>query len=185
MQERIRVFIDSCAVNVLFDNSIAVLAEFPENLYKIIITRGVRQELLDIPDEKPVKNYAMALIDNASIEEYSFFGFSDLDNSENNSRYIGGFDSGSFASNEQREFLDETEDKLGPKRKSGLAKNETDRDLLALSLKLVTLTAEANIGGMSHAAEEKGSKIVNIKNWAPSIMSLREYVESKIIASKD
>ncbi|MFZ2432543.1 MAG: hypothetical protein WAW57_15500 [Lutibacter sp.] len=183
VQEKTKVFIDSCAVNVLFDNSIDISAEFPEELYELIITLGVKQELLDIPDEKPVKKYAMALIENINIEEASFFGFSDLDNPENDSRYIGGFGSGSFASDEQIEFLDETEIKLGPKRKSGLAKNETDRDLLALSLKSVTLTAESNIGGMSQTAEGRDSKIINIKNWAPTKMALRAYVESEIMAN--
>jgi hypothetical protein len=182
MQGKRRIFIDSCAVDVLFDNEVDILAEFPRESYELFLSKGVRHELLDIPDEKPVKRYAISLINNTGIEEPSFFVLSDINYPESGSRYTGGLDEGYFASNEQLEFLDKTKNKLGSSRKSGLAKNETDRDLLALSLESVTLTAESKIGGMSKIAEDNGSKIVNIKKWRPNEITLRGYVEAAIIA---
>jgi hypothetical protein len=177
----LKIYIDSCAINVLHENSVNLTTEFPEDDYELIITKGVQQEILDIPEDNPVKEFALSLITSQRISEASFFGFCDLENPENNLRYIGGFDSGSFATDEQLQFLEETHKNLGSPRKSKLRKNETDRDLLALGLGAVVLTKENKVGGALQAeAESRNTLIINISKWPPTGLSLNKYVEQEI-----
>ncbi|MGE8297398.1 MAG: hypothetical protein ACN6PH_17840 [Pseudomonas sp.] len=181
MQNLLKIYIDSCAINTLCKHQVNLAEEFPEEIYKIIITKGVRQEIYDIPEDKSVKAYALSLIGEQYINEASFFGFSDLENPENNLRYIGGFDAGSFATDEQLKFLEETQKNLGPPRKSKLRKNETDRDLLALGLGSIIITAENKVGGaLKTETEKRGTIIINIAKWPHDEVSLNDYVEFEI-----
>ncbi|KRW68746.1 hypothetical protein [Stutzerimonas nitrititolerans] len=178
MQNLLKIYIDSCAINILFKHQVNLAVEFPEEIYEIVITKGVRQEIYDIPEDKSVKAYALSLIGEQYINEASFFGFGDIENSENNLRYIGGFDAGSFATDEQLKFLEETQKNLGPPRRSKLRKNETDRDLLALGLGSIVITAENKVGGaLKTEAEKCGTIIINIAKWPHDEISLNDYVE--------
>ncbi|WP_137886523.1 hypothetical protein [Pseudomonas sp. 2FE] len=177
----IKIYIDSCAVNVLHEHSVNLAAEFPKANYELIITKGVQQELQDIPEHKPVKEFALSLVADQRISEASFFGFRDAKNPENNLRYTSGFGSGILATSEQMKFLEETQENLGTPRKSKLRNNETDRDLLALGLGSVILTKENKVGGALKAeAEKSGTIIINIAKWPSSEISLNEYVELAI-----
>lgn len=173
----LKIYIDSCAVNVLHEHSVSLATEFPKTNYELIITKGVQQEIQDIPEDNPVKAFALSLIAEQRISEASFFGFRDAKNPENNLRYTSGFGSGILATSEQMKFLEETQENLGTPRKSKLRKNETDRDLLALSLGSVILTSENKIGGALQAEAEKiGTIAINIAKWPSSEVSLNEYV---------
>jgi hypothetical protein len=177
----LKIYIDSCAVNVLHEHSVNLAAEFPKASYELIITKGVQQEIQDMSEDNPVKAFALSLIADQKISEASFFGFRDAKNPENNLRYTSGFGSGILATSEQMKFLEETQENLGPPRKSKLRKNETDRDLLALGLGSVILTAENKVGGASKAEAEKiGTIVINIAKWPSSEISLNEYIELAI-----
>lgn len=173
----LKIYIDSCAVNILHKHSADLTAEFPKANYELIITKGVQQEIQDIPEDNPVKAFALALIADQRISEASFFGFRDAKNPENNLRYTSGFGSGILATSEQMKYLEETQKNLGTPRKSKLRKNETDRDLLALSLGSVILTSENKVGGALQAEAEKiGTIVINIAKWPSREISLNEYV---------
>ena len=175
------VYIDSCAFNILFDEEVNIIEEFSDVEYKLKTTKGVVKELEDIVVDEPIRNFALALINSGKIHVDSFFGFS---NGLNNYRHIGGFDEGKLASVSQNSFLNATKGKLGNKqKKSGIQKHQADRDLLALGLGHIILTAETVLGcvELKQLAESQDTKVINIAEWQDEIQSkyvtLRKYVE--------
>ncbi len=181
------VYIDSCAFNVLFDEEVKIMTEFPDVDFRLKTTKGVVKELEDISVDKPIKNFALELINSGKIHVDSFFGFSD---GQNQYRHIGGFGEGNFIRGTQNHFLKKTENTLGSvKKKSGVRNNETDRDLLAHGLGQIILTAETVLGcsELKQLAESRGTWIINIAKWKETIQSkqitLRRYVENCLVYS--
>lgn len=176
------IYIDCCAFDILFDEEINITKEFPDSEYVLKTTKGVVNELEDIGvNKQPIKDFSLALVNSDKINVDCFFGFSD---GLNNYRHIGGFDEGKLASISQNSFLNATKGKLGNKqKKSGIQKHQADRDLLALGLGQIILTAETVLGctELKQLAENQDTKVINIAEWQDEIQSkyvtLRKYVE--------
>lgn len=84
MNNKITVFIDSCAWNVLFENKVDLPEEFPFDHIELAMTKEVQSFEIDaIPETKiELKAYILEQIKVANIREDSFFGFSDLNEPE-------------------------------------------------------------------------------------------------------
>lgn len=177
----LEIFIDCCAFDQLCKNNVDLRTEFPEETVCFKITKAVKGEIEDIPNDNPdkkhVKTYALKIIESSQVEVTSFFGF------DEGGRLWSGFDEGQFASQEQVDFLGATKNKLGSPRKSGLPKNAADIDMIAQAFKKIILTAESSIGsGVSK--EPHRAKIINIKDYERNSLSLRNFILTELRIDK-
>lgn len=175
----LEIFIDNCAFDELYKNNVDLRTEFPEKTVCFKITKAVKGEIEDIPDNKPdkklVKTYALNIIESEQIKDTSFFGLGD------GGRLWSGLDEGEWASKEQSKFLDDTKSKLGsPRKLSGIQNNAADIDMLAQSFGKIVITTEKTIGGSLSTMSLARATVINIKDYGDSGYSLRDFILMKV-----
>lgn len=173
----ISVYIDSCAWNYLYDNSVDLEKELPSNRFSILITREIEIELEAIPsfgsdqsDKRDLKEYINSAIKNNHVKTSAIFGFMTMepDGTPSPVQVYGGFGSGAFQSTEERDFYAKPEIKKqihnGKKSNSGLGKNEADASLAAKSFNSFILTNERiKKSGPLKTALQLGGKIIYLE----------------------
>lgn len=160
------LYLDTCAISYYCGMSVDLADLLSSEGFGIIITKGVIKELQDIPPTESAKSCVENVIAKYDFTEQSFFAFADTDDLASTARYVSGFNEGTMASQEQGDFLDQTKQKLGKELKSGLKRHETDRDLLALGLNNVIVTAENSVGkSLQSIAESQGTIVINVRKF--------------------
>jgi hypothetical protein len=183
---KINVYIDSCAWNYLFDHQIDLIDVFPRDTFTLSITREVEIELLAIPDKvdkQPLKTYINEGISACNVETTSTFGFASCepDGTLSKIQVYGGFDQGTFQSDEDRDWYasDAVKQLLNDKanRKSGLSDNQADASLAVRSFDSIVLTGEKTTKpGPLKLAAIQGGKILSLYGFEKSGLSLQEYI---------
>ncbi len=194
----IAVYIDSCAWNYLFDHSIDLEVELPRDRFSVYVTREVEIELEAIPDvgsdgtdKGSLKRYINQNIDQKPVKTSSFFGFQTLepDGTPSPLQVNGGFDVGTWPSEEEQDFYSKpeiTQQLQSMKRtKSGLGKNQADASLGAKSLSAIVLTNERmDKAGPLKVAADLGGKVVYLSAQVkPSGLTIGDYLLSLGVAN--
>lgn len=189
----IAVYIDSCAWNYLFDHSIDLEVELPRDLFSVYVTREVEIELEAIPDvgsdgtdKSALKRYINQNIDQKPVTTSYVFGFQTLepDGTPSPVQVYGGFDVGTWQSEEEQDFYSKPEissQLQGMKRtKSGLGKNQADASLGAKSLSSIVLTNERmdKVGPLKVAADLGGKVVYLSAQVKPSGLTIGNYLLS-------
>lgn len=174
----ISVYIDSCAWNYLYNNKINLEIELPPNEFSIFITSEVEIELHAIPntgsdetDKRELKTYINNSINKYPVATSAVFGFMTVepDGAPSPVQVHGGFGSGAFQSNEERNFYERPEVAKqlhsGKKSNSGLGKNEADASLAAKSFSSFVLTNERiKKPGPLRTASQLGGKVIYLED---------------------
>lgn len=189
------VYIDSCAWNYLYEKSVDLAKELPRSQFSIYVTREVEIELSAIPDvggdgadKGLLKAYIKQNLSSAFVETSYVFGFQTIepDGTPSPVHVYGGFDVGTWQSDEERNFYAKHEIKkqlqAGKKNNSGLGKNQADASLAAKSLTAIVLTNERmnKPSPLKLAAELRGKIIYLQDQVEPSGLSIGDYVLSII-----
>lgn len=188
------VYIDSCAWNYLHEKCVDLAKELPRSQFSIHVTREVEIELSAIPDiggDGADKELIKQSLNNAAVETSYVFGFQTMepDGSPSPVQVYGGFDVGTWQSDEERNFYAkpeiEKQFRSGKKTNSGLGKNQADASLAAKSLTTIVLTNERmNKPGPLKLAAELGGKIIYLQHQVePSGLGIGNYLLSITSAS--
>jgi len=153
----------------------------------------VEIELNEIPiigsdgvDKSALKAYIKQSMARLPVTTSYVFGFQSLepDGTPSPVQVYGGFDVGTFQSEEERNFYAKPEIKQhlqsGKKTNSGLGKNEADASLAAKSLSSIVLTNERmNKSGPLKKASKQGGRVIYLEaEVKPSGLKIGEYLES-------
>ena len=189
----IAVYIDSCAWNYLYEKSVDLAKELPRSQFSIYVTSEVEIELGAIPDvgsdgtdKGLLKAYIKQSLSSTPVETSYTFGFRTMeaDGTPSPVQVYGGFNVGTWLSDEERNFYanSEIEKQLqsGKKTKSGLGKNQTDASLASKSLTAIVLTNERmNKTGPLKLATALGGKVIYLQDQVePSGLRIGEYLLS-------
>jgi hypothetical protein len=189
----IAVYIDSCAWNYLFDNSVDLEVELPCDRFSIYVTREVEIELEAIPDvgsdgtdKSALKRYINQNIGQKPVTTIYVFGFQTLepDGTPSPVQVYGGFDVGTWQSEQEQDFYSKpkiTQQLQSTKRtKSGLGKNQADASLGAKSLSSIVLTNERiDKAGPLKVAADLGGRVVYLSAQVkPSGLTIGDYLLS-------
>ncbi|HUW29033.1 MAG TPA: hypothetical protein VMV97_10535 [Sulfuriferula sp.] len=183
------LYIDSCAWNYLHDNNVDLSTELPTDQYAIRLTSEVEIEVSKIPDDKrSLKEYIQTSIHKNSITTTRVFGFLTLepDGTPSKTQVYGGFNQGTFQSEEDRQYYASSDTKkylIGKKpTNSGLGKNQADASLAVRATNSVIITnEEPNKSGPLRSAAQSGGKIVYLRaEVEPSGLPLGKYLASII-----
>lgn len=188
----VSVYVDSCAWNFLFENKCNLAEELPHSRYTICITREVEIELSTIPDvghngvdKRELKAYIKQGIYRLPVTTSYVFGFQTLESDGTPSpvQVHGGFDVGTFQSDEERAFYARPEVmkqlQSGKKANTGLGKNEADASLAVKSLSSIVLTNERRgKAGPLKLASDLGGRVVYLEEQVkPSGLTIGKYLE--------
>ncbi|WET07935.1 hypothetical protein P3S72_15520 [Pseudomonas sp. D3] len=199
----IPVTIDSCTWNYFFDNQYDLCVELPPEEFSLFITREVELELLQIPDEshgidkRPLKEYVRNSIDCRKVTTTYVFGFSDLDNPEEPSRY-GGFGQGTFASDDEQDWRQREKTQqfvqagyaAKQRKKTVLRKDEADVSLAVASLNSILITVDekkdASLAkkGPIHDAAINGGFVVYVQDVQASGLRLADFIQKHFVVSE-
>lgn len=179
---KIAISLDNNVWNFLFDKNLDLDSELPHDQFVISITREIEMETLAIPDrpsKTPLKDYIARTIDDCHIRTTSVFGFA----SEGpGPQRLGGFGQGTWQSQTEREFYAVISEQylLGKsEKKSQLTDNEADAAVAAKSFFSIVLTCELpETTGPLHFAAEHGGKILYLRDFDQSGLTLRAYIEA-------
>jgi len=185
---RIPTYIDSCAWNYFYDKQERLGELFPRAQFELFETSEVRIERAAIPiDQKlSLRNYIDESIAANSLRTTYVFGFAatEPDGSLSPIQVYGGFDQGSFQSEEDAQLYasSDFERMLSGKSKrgSGLSHNQADASLAVRAFDSLVVTAEARTkSGPLKFAGEKGGHILYLQDAAASGLPLRDYVQQQ------
>jgi hypothetical protein len=180
MNNKITVFIDSCAWNLLFEHKINLAEEFPFDHIELAMTKEVQSFEIDaIPETKiELKAFILEQIKIANIREDSFFGFSSYDDPPDHKYRVGGFDEGRFASIEELALIEKFQFSKTKLMGSALYKDEGDASLAVRAASgSIVLTAENPMkSGPLREATLEGGKIINIQDFNADQESFRDFV---------
>jgi len=180
MNNKITIFIDSCAWNVLFEKKVHLAEEFPFDRIDLAMTKEVQSFEIDaIPETKiELKAYVLEQIKIAYIREDSFFGFSSYDDPPDHKYRIGGFGEGRFVTYEEAIQIEKFKFSKSKLMGSGLYKNEGDASLaIRAATGSIVLTAENPMkSGPLRKATLEGGKIINIQGFNADQESFRDFV---------
>jgi hypothetical protein len=178
---KIAITLDNNVWNFLFDKKLDLVSELPLDHFAISITREVEIETLAIPahpSKTALKDYIARTIDNCHIRTTSVFGFA---SDGPGPQRVGGFDQGTWQSQTEAEFYAAIRDQylIGrPEKNSQLTDNEADAAVAAKSFFSVVLTCELpKTTGPLRFAAENGGKILYLKDFDQSGLTLRAYIE--------
>jgi hypothetical protein len=187
MSEKLVIFIDSCAWDILYKHGINLSKELPADEVDLFVTKEVGSfEMPIIPENKNgLKEYVRKQMEERCIEEYSYFGFASSADPPGTRYRIGGFDEGRFASQMEITLIERFKVTQGKERKTGLYNNEADASLAVRAcVGDVVLTAEKpDNGPLKEAAIESG-RVVSLLGFDPSKQSLKDYIISSVRPSK-
>jgi hypothetical protein len=183
----ISVYIDSCAWNYLFNHSIDLAIELPQEQYNIFITREIEIEIGNIPDTEEKSQlicYIAESIEKNHICTTSVFGFASTepDGSLSKVQIYGGFDQGTWQSEADRKWYEKesVKQRLSDKaiKKSGLSNDQADASLGVRSFDSIILTNERKnkAGPLRIAAEEEGQIVYLSVEFEPTGLSLGAYL---------
>lgn len=198
MVKRISVIIDSCAWNYLFDNEVDLLKELPKENFILTMPRELEIEISSIPttgkcgtDKTLLKRYIEKSIESNKIMTTSTFGFAseEPDGSLSLVQVFGGFDQGTFQSEEDAVFyaLDEIQNCITGKkvRTSGLGVNQADAAIAVRSFESIILTNEdKNKSGPLRIAKAMNGKVAYLSDFTLTNKSLANWIK-QIIKEED
>lgn len=170
---KIAVTLDSNAWNILFDNAVDLVAEFPADQFALFVPREVEIEAEAI--RKPeLMAFIRESINRANVVTTATLGF---DTGERPQR-VAPMGFGTFQSATEAEIYRELRFYLRVKHMgSGLHKNEGDAAVAVASFFSVVLTAERrNKKGPLNFAFQNGGKILYLEQPTYAVGSLREKV---------
>jgi hypothetical protein len=167
--ERVRVFLDNCVWDFLFERQIDLAGELPQGRFELFVVREVEFEIEPIEQRKPaLARFIRETISRAHIRTWRAFGFWDDRHSEEDQR-VGGFgdaddssEGGAFFEEDESVFeaeLVRVYQRSEEKRRTGLYRNETDVALAVRSLHSVVLTLDRDNGPLRRAFQ-RGGKVV-------------------------
>lgn len=189
----VKIYVDSCAWNFLFNKKIDLKLELPPDRYKLYITHEVEIELSKIPDigkdgsdKRKLKHYITESIKQSHITTTGTFGFATLepDGTLTEVQTYAGFNQGTFQSKQEHDYYNSPEVKKlissKPTVGSGLSANQADASLAVHANTAIVLTDErVNKPGPLKLAANKGAKIVYLSDQVvPSGLSLGDYIAS-------
>jgi len=178
---RVRVFIDSCVWNFLFNMGIDLAKELPPDEFQLFIVREGEFEIEPIGSKKAaLAQFVRETIEHAKIRTWRDFGFFDHRHSKEDQR-VGGFgergDSsvgGSWVEEDEAEFERQLLERYPQRQKKPVTRlypNETDIALAVRSLHSVVLTLDQKPGPL-RLASEQGGKVVYLNDFNPATSSL-------------
>ena len=175
---KISVTIDSNVWNWFFDRDVRLLEALPPSRFLLFMPRHIEIELDAIPGTKAgLRAYIERETANAEVRVTATFGFARQDGGPER---CGGFDFGTFQSEDERNFYASVRDRflLGrPSRPSHLTVNEADAAVGAASLSSIVLTLDATKPGPLRAALDHGGKVFNMGTFENTGLSLAEAIE--------
>jgi hypothetical protein len=176
---KIGVTLDNNVWDFLFSENLNLASELPPDRFAIFITRQVKIEAEAIPNTKtPLKEYITRTIESCNIKTTSVFGFA----SEGTKKQrVGGFGQGVWQSRTETEFYEAIQQYLASDKEMGseLSKNEGDAAVAAQSFFSIVLTCESpKNGGPLRFANENGGKVLYLKNFDRTTMTLRDLVQN-------
>ena len=177
----IEVYIDHNVWHFLSAKHLDLAIELSHEEFCLRITREAEFEIQHMPiHQTALKAFIQDTISRCCIETDSLFGFSDNALPEDEQR-LGGFDVGRWANREELDFLarETARSKAGNKRKTKLYKNEADASLAARSFHSVVLTFDEKRGPITRALNQ-GGKVILLKEFEQSGMSLRDFIRRKL-----
>ena len=178
------IYIDSCAWNLLHNFNISLIKELPVDEFDVLMTKEVAEfEIPCIPKEKvDLIEYIRLQTEERGIEIHSYFGFVSYDDPPEYRPRVGGFDEGRFISYEEAAFVEKFKVLSERERKTGLYNNEADASLAVRACTGgIVLTAEdKSKSGPLKKAAELGGKIVNLNNFDPKKLSLRDFISQTV-----
>jgi hypothetical protein len=177
---KIGVTLDNNVWDFLFSGNFDLALELPPDHFAVFITRQVEIETEAIPNTKtPLKEYISRPIEGCHMKTTSVFGFA----SEGTKKQrVGGFGQGVWQSQTETEFYEAIRMQYLANNKemgSELFKNEGDAAVAAQSFFSIVLTRESpkNTGPLRFA-NENGGKVLYLRNFDPTTMTLRAFVEN-------
>jgi hypothetical protein len=183
MTEKLVIFIDNCAWDILYNQGINLSKELPVDEFDLFVTKEVGSfEMPTIPENKnSLKEYVQKQMDERAIKENSYFQFSSYGDPPGYRHRGGGFGEGRFASPKELDLIKRFEVPRGKERKTGLYKNEADASLAVRACAGdIVLTAEIPDNG---PLKESG-RVVSLLGFDPSKQSLKDYIILSIRLSK-
>src|ERR1039457_5769276 len=179
---KIAVTLDNNVWDFLFERNVDLAAELRADKFALFITREVEIEGMAIKTKKELfllEEYIRNTIKVCNIRTTSVFGFQTADVPL---QRLGGFGQGAFQSQTEREFYALIRDQylLGKSaRNSGLTHNEADAAVAAQSFFSIALTKEKpNKPGPLRVAAEHGGKVLYLKNFDQSGLSLKDFIDA-------
>lgn len=185
----ISIFLDSNALNFLFEQAFDLIVELPPDEFSIFINRQVEIELMEIPNvskkgvsKMQLKQYIRDSIECRQVKTTAIFGFAEANSSSGKHRY-GGFGSGTFQSENDRAWYQRGETKKFLHNEkvcgSGLIHNEADVSVAVCSFNSVVLTTDKKNGPISDAAKH-GGKVIYLNDFDQQPLSLKMYILEKM-----
>jgi hypothetical protein len=179
---KIAVSLDNNVWNLLFEKKLDLASQLPQDQFVISITREIEIETLAIPDypsKTALKDYIARTIDDCHIRTTSVFGFA---REGPGPQRFGGFEQGTWQSQTEQEFYAAISEQylLGKSEKnSQLTDNEADATVAAKSFFSIVLTCELpKTTGPLRFAAEHGGKILYLRDFDQSGLTLRAYIEA-------
>lgn len=175
--ECVKVFLDSCVWDFLFERNLILENELPSVQFELYITRQAEFEIASIPDNKPLlRGYVERCIEACPVKTRAYFGFYNDDYSEEHQR-AGGFGFGELINYSEFSFLKELQQKWGREnlRPTLLYKNEADIALAVRSLSDVVLTVDKKKGPLADAAK-MGGRILYLNNFDAQSETLSQVI---------
>ena len=182
---KIAITLDNNVWNFLFDRvdrGLNLALELPSDKFAIFIPREIEIETEAIPvnDSKTaLKDYIARTRDDCHIRTTSVFGFAKKGPGP---QRFGGFGHGTWQSQTAREFYAVISEQylLGKSEKnSQLTDNEADAAVAANSFFSIVLTCEfPKTTGPLRFASEHGGKILYLRDFDQSGLTLRAYIEA-------
>ena len=119
------IYLDANVWNLVFDNKIDLIYEFPKSKFRLLQTREAEFENNAIPEDKSdLKEFIQKEIERCKVQTIRIFGFEDSSTPDNERRF-GGFEKSSvWITSKEKGFRDEQKEKIGKLKKSKLYNNE-------------------------------------------------------------
>ena len=173
------IFLDSNVFDFLFARQTIDLArEFPREQFRLWVTCEIGA--FEVP-EMPVaiREFADATVKRCDIKLDAYFGWFNPAYSPEKQR-VRGFNQGRWVRPPERNFI-KSEGKKPGVRPTGLNKDEADVHLAARSFleRGVVLSLNWRSGPLTRA-QARGGKVVFLKGFDASALSLREFVLDKL-----
>lgn len=182
----VRVFIDSCVWNFLFDRGIDLAQELPSGEFRLFIVCEGEFEIEPLESKKAgLARFVRQTIERAKIRTWRDFGFFDHRHSKEDQRAggygergdssVGGF----WVEADEAQFKKQLLGRYPQCRKKTVTRlypNEADIALAVRSLHSVVLTLDRKQGPL-RLASERGGKVVYLNDFNPAVSSLAELVK--------
>ena len=179
----IRVFIDNCVWDYLFERGLDLARELPSDRIQLFIPREIEFEIEPIRDAEKRRFIAEAIA-RANVRTWRVFSFFDERHTEEEQRG-GGFGDlrdpavgGVWIESDEAAFDAELAQKyLGKQKKPStrLYRHEADIALAVRSLHSVVLTLDKASGPLRDA-RSRGGKVIDLNDFDPDKSSLVDFV---------